>query len=227
MNHPQEGAGYNEVTIMYNDGAVPFPYPPPPPPPRHGRLNPFRILVRGLVAASAVFGVLALLICLIYWPRTVRVAAAAATLARFEVDRYDTTPTSITPVLSYNLNAVLAVSNPNKRVSVYYDGFQASGLYQYHRFARAALPLPFQATRRTDTVPVELTGSSPAHVDLRADAFPPHEKGVFPVDLMVDGIVRYRFGKLTTAVASKLTVECRLDLNLMVPSGWIDCANWS
>ncbi|RLN25519.1 protein YLS9-like [Panicum miliaceum] len=224
MNHPQ-AVGYNEVTFMYTGGAVP--YPPPPPPSRRRRLIPFRVVVRGFVAASAIIGVLALLICLIYWPRTVRVAVATATLARFEVDRYDTTPTSITPVLSYNLTAVLAVSNPNRRASVYYDGLQASGLYQFHRFARAALPVPFQGTRRTDMVPVVLTGSSPAHVDLRPDAFPPHEKGVFPVDLMVDGIVRYRFGKLTTAIASKLTIECRLDLKLMVPSGWVDCAIWS
>ncbi|PAN27418.1 hypothetical protein PAHAL_5G079500 [Panicum hallii] len=222
MNHPQEGVGYNEVTFMYTGGAVP--HPPPSPPPRRRRLIPLRILVRAFVAASAVIGVLALLICLIYWPRTPRGSPTSRSSAT-------TVPPRRSPWCSPTTSPRCWPHRTptGARPSTTTGSRRRGSTSTTASIARAALPLPFQGTRRTDTVPVVLTGtgSSPAHVDLRPDAFPPHEKGVFPVDLMVDGFVRYRFGKLTTAIESKLTVECRLDLKLMVPSGWVDCANWS
>ncbi|TKW17879.1 hypothetical protein SEVIR_5G397501v4 [Setaria viridis] len=113
------------------------------------------------------------------------------------------------------------VSNPNRRVSVYYDRIQAAGLYQGERFGRAEVPVSFQGTRRTDAVPAVRVGSSP--VDLNVSEFG-EDNGtrVFPVDLWVDGVVRYKFGELAAA-ASTLAVNCRLALKLMVVSGWVDC----
>jgi hypothetical protein len=213
---------------MHTGGVVPNPPPPlPPPPPPRRRLIPFRIIVRSLVAVSASVGVVALLLLLIYWPRAIRVAVTTATLAVFEVDRFDITPTTITPVLSYNLTATLAVSNPNRRASVYYDRLQAVGHYNFQRFGRAALPVAFQGARRTDAVLAVLAGTLP--MNFTFDAYPGHHRnGVFPMDLWVNGVVRYRFGKLTNVmVASTLNVRCSLELKLTVPSGWVDCGTWS
>ncbi|PAN27428.2 hypothetical protein PAHAL_5G079300 [Panicum hallii] len=174
----------------------------------------FRIPVRAFIGVCFFIGALALLIWLIYRPRTIQVAVATATLSRFDLN----TTASTTPVLSYNLTAVLSFSNPNRRVSIYYDKLQAAGLYQGERFGRAALPVSFQGTRRTDAAPALLVGSS--LVDLNAED---SRAGVFPVELWVDGVVRYKFGELTTTTTSTLTVKCHLALKLMVASGWVDC----
>ncbi|KAL6614116.1 hypothetical protein ACP70R_036386 [Stipagrostis hirtigluma subsp. patula] len=105
-------------------------------------------------------------------------------------------------VLSYNLTAWLAISNPNRRVSIYYD--------------------QLQGTRHTDTVKAVLVGRSPM-VGF-ADEFPgDNSTEVFPVDLWVDGVVRYKFGQLTTTAATTLSVKCHLALQLVVASGWVDC----
>ncbi|CAO1944307.1 unnamed protein product [Urochloa humidicola] len=47
--------------------------------------------------------------------------------------------------------------------------------------------------------------------------------GTFPVELWVDGVVRYKFGELTATTESTQTVRCYLALKLIVTSGWIDC----
>lgn len=222
MNHQQQGVvyGYSEAIYVTSAGPPPYPPPPPPPPPPR-RMSPFRILVRAFIGACIFIGVLALLIWLIYRPRTIQVAVATATLARF--DLVDTTST--TPVLSYNLTAVLAVSNPNRRVSIYYDQLQAAGLYQEERFGRAALPVSFQGTRHADAVPALLVGNTSMQLgDSGVAAFNDSRRaGVFPVDLWVDGVVRYKFGQLMTTRASTLTVKCHLALKLMVASGWVEC----
>ncbi|KAL6614115.1 hypothetical protein ACP70R_036385 [Stipagrostis hirtigluma subsp. patula] len=222
MQQPHQGAvyGYSEVTVVSMAGPPPYPPPPPPPPPRP-RLSPFRILVRVFIAVCTLIGALALLTWLIYRPRTIHVAVAAATLARFDLNS-----TASPPVLSYNLTARLAISNPNRRVSIYYDLLQVAALYKDERFGRAALPVSFQGTRHTDTVPAVLAGSSPMAFfgDSGADVFhDDNNTGVFPVDLWVDGVVRYKYGELTTTTASTMSVKCHLALQLMVASRWVQC----
>lgn len=227
-HHPQEGVvyGYTEVTYLASTGPPP-PYhpppplpPPPPPPPR--RPSPFRIIVRVFIGVCVFIGVLALLIWLIYRPRTIQVAVATATLARFDLN---TTSIFTPPVLSYNLTVMLSVSNPNRRVSVYYDQLQAAGLYQEERFGRAALPVSFQGTRRADAVPALLVGDTPMGFgDSGVAAFGEDRRaGVFPVDLWVEGTVRYKFGELMTTTANTLTIKCHLALKLMEASGWVEC----
>lgn len=124
--------------------------------------------------------VLALLIWLIYRPRTMKVAVAAATLARFDLDT--TIPTS--PVLSYNLTARLVISNPNRRVSIYAQ-LRAMGFYQAEPFGQTALPVSFQGTRHADTVPAVLAGASSMGIgDSGIQEFHRDENNqVFPVDL--------------------------------------------
>ncbi|KAG2602142.1 NDR1/HIN1-like protein 10 [Panicum virgatum] len=198
---------------------------PPPALPRtlllRRRLSLFRILVRAFIGVCFLIGALALLIWLIYRPRTIQVAVATATLSGFDLS----TAASTTPALSYNLTAALAVTNPNRRVSIYYDDqLRAEGLYQGVRFGRAALPLSFQGTRRTDTAPALLVGISLVGLNLNADAFGEDNRTeVFPVDLWVEGVVRYKFGELTTTTATTLTVKCHLALKLLVASGWVEC----
>lgn len=177
----------------------------------------FRCLVRIFIGMCVFVGALALLIWLIYRPQKIQIAVSTATLSHFDLNT-----TIGPPVLSYNLTAVVAISNPNQRVSIYYDRLEAAGLYQDERFGRAALPVSFQGTRRTDAAPAVLVGRSPAYVN--ADEFrEDNGTGVFPLDLWVDGVVRYKFGDLGTTKASTLTVKCHLALKLMVASGWVDC----
>ncbi|KAJ1254312.1 hypothetical protein BS78_03G346900 [Paspalum vaginatum] len=220
MNNQPQGVvyGYREVTVVSTAGPPPYPPPPPPPPPPPRRRPSLcRILIRAFIGACVFIGVLSLLIWLIYRPRSMQVAVATATLARFDLNT-----TSPIPALSYNLTAVLAVSNPNRRVSIYYEQLQVVGFYQDQRFGHAALPVSFQGTRHRDAVPALLAGSSA--VEVSADEFREDSSArVFPVDLWVDGVVRYKFGELTTTTATTMTVKCHLTLKLMVASGWVQC----
>jgi hypothetical protein len=131
---------------MHTGGVVPNPPPPlPPPPPPRRRLIPFRIIVRSLVAVSASVGVVALLLLLIYWPRAIRVAVTTATLAVFEVDRFDITPTTITLVDHHALPvafqgarrtdavlAVLAGTLPMNFTFDAYPGHHRNGVFPMH-----------------------------------------------------------------------------------------------
>ncbi|CAL4972979.1 unnamed protein product [Urochloa decumbens] len=219
MNHPQEGVvyGYSELTYVSTAGPPPYPPPPPPLPPPRRRLSPFRILIRAFI------GALSLLIWLIYRPRTIRVAVATAILAGFDLNT-TASSFSFTPVLSYNLTAVVEIWNPNRRVSVYYDRLQASGIYQGERFGWAPLPVSFQGTRRADAAPAVLVGRSPAYVN--ADAFGEDSRvGVFPVELCVEGVVtrEVQVRRADHHQGEHADGKCLLALKLMVASGWVDC----
>ncbi|KAF7031738.1 hypothetical protein CFC21_043022 [Triticum aestivum] len=181
---------------------------PQPPPPRR-RLSPFRIFILAFVGACALAGVVALLVWLIYRPSGVQVAVHAATLSSRVVVNSTTAP----PVLSFNLTAGLIITNPNRRVAVYYDLLHAEGIYRGRSFDRITLPMSFQAANCADRVRAVLQGTSAD--DLTA--------AVFPVDLWLDGKVRYRYGGVMTTSASTLSVKCPLVLQLMVPSRRVEC----
>ncbi|KAM3206793.1 hypothetical protein ACQJBY_062141 [Aegilops geniculata] len=218
MYHSQQERHVYTFETGYVDNGVPTHYasdpsPPAQAPPRR-RLTPFRILVRVFIGICTFIGVLSLLIWLIYRPRTIQMAVDSATLWRFNLNS-----TTSPPVLSYNLTAGVSISNPSKRVSVYYDRLQVEGFYQEERFGRAALPLSFQGVQRTDAVRATLQGSSAGYFDNAAGS----GTGVFPVDLWVVGTVRYKYGELTTTSASTLSVKCPLVLQLMEASTRVDC----
>ncbi|KAI4977485.1 hypothetical protein ZWY2020_059622 [Hordeum vulgare] len=201
----------------FETGHIDTSYPPPSPapqPPSRPRLTPFRILVRVFIGFCTFIGVLSLLIWLIYRPRTIQIAVDSATLTSFHVNS-----TTSPPVLSFNLTAGLSISNPNKRVSVYYDRLQVEGFYQEERFGRAPLPLSFQGVRRTDAMRAVLQGNSVGYFDNATGS----GTDVFPVDLWLDGTVRYKFGELTTTSASTLSVKCPLVLQLMEASSRVEC----
>ncbi|KAM3352781.1 hypothetical protein ACQJBY_024164 [Aegilops geniculata] len=180
---------------------------PPPPPPRR-RLSPFRIFILAFVGACILAGVVALLVWLIYRPSGVEVAVHAATLSLLVANS-----TAAPPALSFNLTAGLIITNPNRRVAVYYDLLHAEGIYRGRSFDRITLPMSFQAANCADRVRAVLQGTSAD--DLTA--------AVFPVDLWLDGKVRYRYGGVMTTSASTLSVKCPLVLQLTVPSRRVEC----
>uniref|UniRef100_J3L647 Late embryogenesis abundant protein LEA-2 subgroup domain-containing protein n=1 Tax=Oryza brachyantha TaxID=4533 RepID=J3L647_ORYBR len=187
----------------------------PPPYPQDQRRPPsaFRVLVRAFIAACTVVVFVALLVWLIYRPRTIQVAVDEATLSRFALN----TRASPRPVLSFNLTAGLTIRNPSRRTAVYYDVLWAEGFYRAERFGRAALP------RRSDAVRAVLVGSSDAGA-WDAGAFGgDNQTGVFPVDLWVAGAVRYKYGGLMTTSATMLSARCPLALKLMAASSRVEC----
>jgi hypothetical protein len=185
----------------------------PPPPSRRRRMSPLRIFIIVFLAVCAVVGVIALLIWLIYRPSNIQVSVDAATLSRFSVNS-----TATPPALSFNLTAGLIITNPNARVAVYYDLLRAEGIYLGERFDRIALPISFQPANRADVVRAVLAGTSAAAGGEQT------AKGAFyPVDLWLDGVVRYRYGRLMRTAASTLSVKCPLVLQLMVASGTVEC----
>ncbi|XP_062206225.1 NDR1/HIN1-like protein 10 [Phragmites australis] len=221
MNHPQEVLFSREERTTYVSTLVPAPSIQPTPSPARARIC--IVVVKVSIAVTISVSSLAVLIWLIYRPQTIHVAVSTATLARFGLN---TTDSESAPVLSYNLTAKLAISNPNTRVSIYYDQLQVAGFYQGKRFGKTALPVSFQGTRHADTVPVMFVGNSTMGFgDSVVDAFRgDNGTGVFPVDLSVDGAVRYKFGELMTTSASTLSVKCRLPLQPMVASGSVECS---
>lgn len=193
---------------------------PRPPPPRH-RLSPFRIFILAFLGACALAGVVALLVWLIYRPSRVQVAVHAATLSRFVMNS-----TTAPPVLSLILTAGLIITNPNRRVAVYYDLLHAEGIYRGQSFDRISLPMSFQAANCADRVRAVLEGTSVVGVGAGVDALGDGDDrtaAVFPVDLWLDGVVRYRYGGVMTTSASTLSVKCPLALQLMVPSRRVEC----
>ncbi|XBI30332.1 hypothetical protein VPH35_054102 [Triticum aestivum] len=156
---------------------------PQPPPPRR-RLSPFRIFILAFVGACALAGVVVLL-----------VAVHTATLSSWFVANSTTAP----PVLSFNLTAVLIITNPNRRVAVYYDLLHAKGIYHGRSFERITLPMSLEAANCADRVWAVLQGTLAD--DLTA--------AVFLVDMWLDGKVRYKYGGVMTTSASTLSVKCR------------------
>ncbi|XP_062206221.1 NDR1/HIN1-like protein 10 [Phragmites australis] len=194
MQQTHQGVVYGYSEVTIVSSAGAPPYPEPlPQPPPRRRMSPFRILVRAFIAVCFFIGALSLLIWLIYRPRTIQVAVITATLSRFDLNSTANAP--------------------------------PEGLYQDARFGRTALPVSFQGTRHTDTVPAVLAGSLPMSFgDSVVDAFRgDNSTGVFPVDLWINGVVRYKFGELTTTTESTLSVKCHLALQLMVALGWVEC----
>ncbi|VAH65915.1 unnamed protein product [Triticum turgidum subsp. durum] len=204
---PAHGVGVGVVPAAADASPRPDQPRPPPPPPRR-RLSPFRIFILAFVGACILAGVVALLVWLIYRPSEVQVAVDAATLSWFLVNS-----TAASPVMSFNLTAGLIITNPNRRVGVYYDLLHAEGIYRGRSFDRVALPMSFQAANCADRMRAVLGGTSAD--DLTAAAF--------PVDLWLDGKVRYRYGGVVTTSASTLSVKCPLVLQLMVPSRRVEC----
>jgi hypothetical protein len=175
-------------------------------------MSPLRIFVVALIVVCALVGVIALLVWLIYRPSNIQVSVDAATLSRF-VANSTASPTA----LSFNLTAGLIITNPNARVAVYYDLLRAEGIYLGERFDRIALPITFQAAKRADVVRAVLAGTSAGgDGDQKTPVF-------YPVDLWLNGVVRYRYGGLMTMSASTLSVKCPLVLELTVASGTVQC----
>ncbi|KQK10748.1 uncharacterized protein LOC104583354 [Brachypodium distachyon] len=214
----------------YSDGAPssdgPPPHPQPQPAPRR-RLSWLRIVVGAVIGVCILVGIIMLLIWLIYRPQTIEVAVDRVTLSRFLLNS-----TTSPPVLSFNLTAGLIITNPNRRASVKYHLLRAEGIYQGQRFDRVALPMSSQGARRADAVRAVLEGSSalgggksPAGVGAAGndDDDDDNTTAVYPVDLWIDGVLRYKYGALMTTSASTLSVKCPLLLQLMVPSSSVVC----
>ncbi|KAE8797868.1 hypothetical protein D1007_27008 [Hordeum vulgare] len=214
---------YGVGVVPAASDASPRPDQPPhqPPPPRR-RLSPFRIFILAFIGACAIAGVVALLVWLIYRPSRVQVAVHAATLSRFLVNS-----TAAPPVLSFNLTAGLIITNPNRRVGVYYDLLHAEGVYRGQSFDRITLPMSFQAADCADRVRAVLEGTSAVAAGVSVVALgvvgDDDQAAVFNVDLWLDGKVRYRYGGVMTTSASTLSVKCPLVLQLMVPSRRVEC----
>uniref|UniRef100_A0ACD5XFI0 Uncharacterized protein n=1 Tax=Avena sativa TaxID=4498 RepID=A0ACD5XFI0_AVESA len=186
----------------------------PPPPLHRRRMSPLRIFFIAFVAVCALVGIIVLLAWLIYRPSNIQVSVDAATLSRLVVVNSTASPTA----LSFNLTAGLIITNPNRRVAVYYHLLRAEGIYQGQRFDRVALPISFQPANCADVVRAVLTGTSAG--DGGGDQTP---GALYPVDLWLDGVVRYRYGGLMTTSPSTLSVKCPLLLQLMVASGLVEC----
>ncbi|CAM0883719.1 unnamed protein product [Alopecurus aequalis] len=185
-----------------------------PPPPRHRRVSWLRVFIIAFVAVCALVGVISLLVWLIYRPSTIQVSVDAATLSRFAAN---------STALSFNLTADLIITNPNRRVAVYYDLLRAEGIYQGERFDTIALPISFQGAKRVDAVRAVLAGTSSAG----GDGGQTTPAVFYPVALWLDGVVRYRYGGVMTTSASTLSVKCPLVLQLLVASGLVECTvNW-
>ncbi|KAL5227733.1 hypothetical protein ABZP36_015998 [Zizania latifolia] len=83
--------------------------------------------------------------------------------------------------------------------------------------------MSFHGGRRADAALAVLVGSSGAG-SWDAGAFADDNRtGLFPVDLWIDGAVRYKHGELMTPSVSTLSARGPLALQLMAASSRVEC----
>ncbi|XP_010543927.1 PREDICTED: NDR1/HIN1-Like protein 3-like, partial [Tarenaya hassleriana] len=161
-----------------------------------------------LIVLAVILGIAALIIWLIFRPNVVKFRVADANLTRFDLDPSDNN-------LHYNLALNFTIRNPNRRIGIYYDQFEVSGLYGDERFGSVYAPPFYQGHKNTTVVEAVLSGQNVvmlghgAQRDLDED----QKSGVYRIDLKLRLRVRFKFGFLKLW-RFKSKVKCGLKVPL-------------
>ncbi|XP_058087909.1 NDR1/HIN1-like protein 10 [Magnolia sinica] len=176
---------------------------------RHGRSGSCGpcCLLSTLFKLIISLGITALVLWLIYRPSKMRVFVGSATLTEFNLTNNNT--------LHHNLALDVAIRNPNKRISFYYDKLEATAYYEGERFSYAPLPTFYQGHKNTTDLHPVFSGQvaiplkSSGVVDFNSEK----EEGFFSINVKIYAKIRFKIGPLKTN-HYKPDFECKLKVPL-------------
>lgn len=169
----------------------------------------FYYSICGLIIGFFVFVIAAFIFHGVFKPKDVRVAVTSATLTQFNFTTNNT--------LNYNLAVNITLTNPNKKVGIFYDRFQAIASYHKKKFANTTLSsVPFyQRKRNTTTISLSFKGEQV--VVLGKKELPEYnlemENGIYNVDLRLNLKVKARYGRIRPKFKPKINCNLKIPLN--------------
>ncbi|XP_078434906.1 NDR1/HIN1-like protein 10 [Wolffia australiana] len=201
-------------------------YGPEIPPPQRSKPRScfcclFSTILAVLLGLAILFGVLVLVLWLVYRPVYVKANVRAATLSQFNV-----TAVAGGNSLAYNLSAVMDLRNPNERMGIYYDWVQATASYKGERFGLSVLPSFYQGKKNTTTLfptmsglsVIALSSSELQNFDVSRRA------GLFDVTLELRCRIRFKLDSSFTTSSTTMRIKCDMVVPLDRPFAGSECS---
>ncbi|XP_008780731.2 NDR1/HIN1-like protein 10 [Phoenix dactylifera] len=101
-------------------------------------------LFKFLISIVIIFGIIVLVLWLIFRPDQLKVYVDSASLTQFNLSSSNN--------LQYNLNLSMSIRNPNKRIGIYYDYVEPRAYYDGDRFAFTTVPPFYQGHKNTSMI---------------------------------------------------------------------------
>nr|GLL46100.1 NDR1/HIN1-Like protein 3-like [Ipomoea trifida] len=161
-----------------------------------------------LCTLLVVVGVVALVLWLVLRPNKVKFYVDDAALTQFDLS---TTNSS----LYYNLALNFTVRNPNKRIGIYYDHFEASAFYKGQRFSTQNLETFYQGHKNTTNLSTAFRSNNIVSLDSgdRSSYNDEKGRGIYEIDVKLYLRIRLKIGWIKTRKI-KPTIECDLKVPL-------------
>ena len=182
-----------------NGPQIPQIQPPPPPPRRKSCCCLIFQLCFFLVAAIlSILLITVVVLAIIFGSRReVEVTVTDGYLTNFDLK----TTTNDTFLISYNMSFNIMLTNPNTKISVYYDVVKAYAYYAAKPFAAVTLPAFFQGHKTTNMLRVVFEGNETLSFDNSDVEFltwfgDEKKAGVFSITVVLDFSVRTKYGKI-------------------------------
>ncbi|KAL5709207.1 hypothetical protein ACHQM5_019920 [Ranunculus cassubicifolius] len=180
------------------------PHPFQQPPSKYHKRFCFLKITSSLILGA---GVIALVIWYASRPLKIQVHVVSAELTEFNLTRGN--------ILNYNLSLNLAVRNPNKKVTVYYDMLNGTAFYEKERFGRDTRSPFYQGRKNTTNVRADFHGQQVMVFD--DSKIKKYEQemsdGVFRIHVKFNTRTRFKMGGLKT-MYMKPEVDCHLKVPL-------------
>ncbi|PKA65380.1 Putative syntaxin-24 [Apostasia shenzhenica] len=170
--------------------------------------NPFGCLLCTLfkILASLIItlGVIVLILWLVFRPNELKVYVDDAALTTFNL--------TDSSALRYNLTLAVSIRNPNSRISIYYDRFEAQALYDGNRFGfDGSLPLFFQGHKNTTVVNPRFAGQAVALGAVAGTFEREKGEGSFNVEVKMEASIRLKV-KFVKVGHFKPKFDCKVKL---------------
>ncbi|KAM0863305.1 hypothetical protein ACQ4PT_044684 [Festuca glaucescens] len=147
----------------------------------------FSCLCSVLVTLLLVADVLALVLYFVFRPHMIAATVDSVSLSAFALS--PSTPA----LLQYNLTVAMAVSNPNKRVGLYYDRVEALAIYDGQRFGFAPLDPFFQGHEESTQLVPAFGGQQMLEGDAAAASFRAQQSGgAFDIEVKLNAKLRVK-----------------------------------
>ncbi|GAB2272123.1 hypothetical protein Dimus_006942 [Dionaea muscipula] len=178
--------------------------------------------LRRFFAGLLIVAFLVLLVVLIVWA-VLQPKKPVFTLQDVTVFSFNLTAPN---VLSSYLQVTIVSHNPNDHIGVYYDSLDAYIVYRDQQITYpTSIPTTFQDTHNTDIWSPFVYGQSvPIAPTTGAWLTSDESSGTVPLNVKMDGRVRWRVGAFTTG-EYRIHVNCPALINFGSPTAGIDVPN--
>ncbi|CAH9079907.1 unnamed protein product [Cuscuta europaea] len=171
----------------------------------------FNCICQLICTAVVIFGVLVVVLWLLFRPNQLKFYVDEATLTQFDLP-----PTNNT--LHYDLAVNMSIRNPNKRIGVYYDSIEASAFYKGKRLSTQENVATFyQGHKNTTSFKIQpFRGSQVVSINAGDRASYDEEKkaGAYEIDVKLRMKLRLKLGRWMKIGKGKTRIECNLKVPL-------------